>query len=71
MAVPLASAAPPEESRWLQSLATPDIQFTDSLLGLLPGGGNGTDAVEVETFLVNDIYTPLIDALGGGGMMAF
>jgi hypothetical protein len=47
-------------------LAGPDIQFTDYLLGLLPGGGNGTDAIEVETFLVNDIYTPLIDAFGGG-----
>jgi hypothetical protein len=45
---------------------------TDSLLGLLPGGAStGTDAIEVETFLVNDIYTPLIDAFGGGGMMAF
>jgi hypothetical protein len=53
------------------SLAGPDIQLTDSLLGLLPGGGNGTDAVEVETLLVTDIYTPLIELLGGGGMMAF
>jgi hypothetical protein len=26
---------------------------------------------EVETFLVNDFYVPLIDAFGGGGMMAF
>ncbi len=50
------------------SAAGPDIQFTDYLLGLLPGGGGGTDATEVETLLVNDIYTPLIDALGGGGM---
>jgi hypothetical protein len=53
------------------SLAGPDIQFTDSLLGLLPGGAGGTDAVEVETLLVTDIYTPLIELLGGGGMMAF
>jgi hypothetical protein len=50
------------------SLATPDIQFTDFLLGLLPGGVNGTDAIDVETVLVNDIYTPLIDAFGGSGM---
>ncbi|MDT5278428.1 MAG: hypothetical protein QOG95_5360 [Mycobacterium sp.] len=54
------------------SLAGPDIQFTDFLLGLLPGGVNGTDAIDVETVLVNDIYTPLIELLGGGGgMMMF
>jgi len=46
-----------------------DVQVTDSLLGLLPGGGHGTDATEVETLLVNDLYTPLIDALGGGERM--
>jgi hypothetical protein len=51
--------------------AGPDIQFTDFLLGLLPGGGNGTDGVEVEGLLVTDIYTPLIELVGGGGMMAF
>jgi hypothetical protein len=53
------------------SLAGPDIQLTDSLLSLLPGGVNGTDAMEAETFLVTDVYTPLIDAVGGGGMQAF
>jgi hypothetical protein len=41
-----------------------DVQVTDSLLGLLPGGGHGTDATEVETLLVNGLYTPVLDALG-------
>jgi hypothetical protein len=56
----------------LKFLANPEIQFTDSLLGLYPGGAEGTLATEVETFLVNDFYNPLIDIVGGGGgMMAF
>ena len=49
----------------LKFLANPDIQLTDSLLGILPGGANGMEAVEVETFAVNDLLTPWIDALAG------
>jgi hypothetical protein len=54
----------------LSFLAGPDVQTTDFLLGLLPGGAGGTDAVAEETALVTDI-TPLLDEFGGGGMKMF
>jgi hypothetical protein len=45
------------------------------LFGLLPGGVNGTDGMEVETLLASDLYVPAIDLLetllGGGGMLSF
>jgi hypothetical protein len=52
-----------------------DIQLTDYLISLLPGGATGTDGVDVETFLASQAYTPAIELLdtllGGGGMQAF